>query len=201
MRVARHKVMLPSSSSQDVTVIDDWLYIDYHDRINCLVQIPNDEDEGTDGKGGGDQQQPKFLVFEQTKYALENRNSLAVIGGIIEPHEAPELAARREVEEETGRQCTQMIKLGRFRTDVNRGMGWVHSYLGVNCRKALLTPTTSTLPDNDKEEEEVGTKDAERQDARIITLSELVDAARNGIFLEVQWSNTVALALLHPSLQ
>lgn len=65
------------------------MWIDYHDSINVVVQ--------DETKEGGER---RFLVFEQTKYALEGRSSLAIIGGIIEPGEDPETAARREVEEE-----------------------------------------------------------------------------------------------------
>jgi hypothetical protein len=48
--------------------------------------------------------------------------------------------------------------------------------------------------------EEVGAADAERQDLKSITLRELREAATGGRFLEVQWSNTVSMALLHPEL-
>lgn len=68
------------------------------------------------------EQEKMFFVFTQSKYALEGRISKAIIGGIIEPGEDPENAARREVEEEMGLQCLKLNFLGRFRTDVNRGM-------------------------------------------------------------------------------
>ena len=90
------------------TLIDDWLFIDYHDRINVLVEDPENSEAET-----------KFLVFRQTKYALEGRKSLAIVGGIIEPNEDATDAAAREVNEELGLDC-QLEPLGRFRTDVNR---------------------------------------------------------------------------------
>lgn len=83
--VSLHTVKFPGSD----TTYDDWMWIDYHDSINVVVQ--------DETKEGGER---RFLVFEQTKYALEGRSSLAIIGGIIEPGEDPETAARREVEEE-----------------------------------------------------------------------------------------------------
>ena len=149
------------------------------------------------------QKERMFLVFEQSKYALEGRMSRAIIGGIIEPNEQAEHAARREVEEEMGLQCRTFHFLGRFRTDVNRGMGWVNSFLATKCSKNK--PGERSYEDNDKtssatEEEEVGAADTERQDLKAITLAELRRAARGGEFLEVQWSATVALALLHPEL-
>ena len=110
-------------------VIHDWLVIDYHDRVNVLV-----EDEVQPGK------ERRFLVFEQSKYTLDSRVSLAVVGGIVEPGEEPQVAARREVEEEMGMDCNEFHLLGRYRTDVNRGMGWVNSFLATQCgrRKGIL---------------------------------------------------------------
>ncbi|CAE7839490.1 unnamed protein product, partial [Symbiodinium microadriaticum] len=88
MRVDHHKRLLPDGST-----IDDWLWIDYGDRVNVLVR----EKSTDDGEG-------KFMVFEQTKYALEGP-SWAVVGGFLEAHESPETAALREVREELQFHC------------------------------------------------------------------------------------------------
>jgi len=54
MRVARHSVRLPSPRVDDdggddegvaaaaaaAATVDDWLWIDYHDRVNVLVEAP-----------------------------------------------------------------------------------------------------------------------------------------------------------------
>jgi 8-oxo-dGTP pyrophosphatase MutT (NUDIX family) len=172
------------------SVIPDWLWIDYHDRINVLVEAE---------KKSGDQE-PHFLVFEQTKYALEGRMSLAIVGGIIEPHEEPEQAARREVEEEMGGlQCQDFHFLGRFRTDVNRGMGWTNTFLAANCRKAEPRAAADQHQNQEEEEEEeVGVADTERQDLKRISLNDLRQATIAGKFLEIQWTAAVTLALLRP---
>jgi 8-oxo-dGTP pyrophosphatase MutT (NUDIX family) len=104
MKVQQHSVKLKGSNDN---VINDWLWIDYHDRVNVLVQDGSSSDQ-------------RFLIFRQTKYALEGRTSLAIVGGIVEPGESPEHTAEREVEEELGRSCKSFDVLGRFRTDVNR---------------------------------------------------------------------------------
>lgn len=164
-----------------MNIVDDWLFIDYHDRINVLVEDPNSSSS-----------EPKFLVFKQTKYSLEDRESLAIVGGIIEPGEAALQAAKREVEEEmNGIQCNNIIELGRYRTDVNRGIGWVNSFLFRDCNKKSK-PAAET---NSKDE--VGEHDVERQDLISLPLSQLKQRAMNGEFLEVQWSLTVSMALLH----
>ena len=75
---------------------------------------------------------------------------------------------------------------------------WVNSFLATKCSKNRKTKTQKHL--SKVGEEEVGAADTERQDLRKISLSELRQSVRNGEFLEVQWSNSVALALLHPEL-
>jgi 8-oxo-dGTP pyrophosphatase MutT (NUDIX family) len=186
LKVQQHSVRMPPNDHETGSVIPDWLWIDYHDRINVLVEAEQQS---------GDQE-PHFLVFEQTKYALEGRMSLAIVGGIIEPHEEPEQAARREVEEEMGGlQCQDFHFLGRFRTDVNRGMGWTNTFLAANCRKA---EPRAAADQHQKQEEEVGVADTERQDLKRIGLNDLRQAAIAGKFLEIQWTAAVTLALLRP---
>ena len=183
LKLSQHNVKFPGSD----VVFDDWLWIDYHDRINVLV-----EDKRING------QERNFLVFEQSKYALEGRKSLAIIGGVIEPGEKAEDAARREVDEEmNGLQCNNFYFLGRYRTDVNRGMGWVNGFLASDCSRETIKKDHSFKLDA---EEEVGAPDTERQDLRSISLTRLREAVRNGEFIEVQWTATVALALLHPEI-
>lgn len=178
MRVSLHSVKFPGSN----TTYDDWMWIDYHDRINVLVE---DEKRPEEGK------EPQFLVFEQTKYALEGRNSLAIIGGIIEVGEDPISAARREVHEEmNGLICEEFHSLGRFRTDVNRGLGWLNGFLATKCTRdsKILKPKAM--------ESEVGVSDVEKQNLKSITLTELRQAVIQGKFIEVQWTATVAQAIV-----
>lgn len=191
MRVVQHVVKLDAHAKD---IIDDWLFIDYHDRINVLVQDPKSTNDD-----------PYFLVFEQTKYSLEGRSSLAVVGGIIEPHESPLSAAKREVYEEmNGLVCQTFVNLGRYRTDVNRGIGWVNGFLARDCSlkgQGDMSDHADMVGDGAEADvaEEVGEPDAERQDLLSISLQVLKERAKRGEFLEVQWSNTVALALLHIS--
>eukprot|EP00934_Nitzschia_sp_Nitz4_P002502 Nitzschia sp. Nitz4//scaffold339_size21316//1882//2745//NITZ4_008614-RA/size21316-processed-gene-0.15-mRNA-1//1//CDS//3329548351//2492//frame0 len=180
LKLSQHSVRFPGSE----TTFDDWMWIDYHDRINVLVEAPNSSDE-----------ERQFLVFHQTKYALEGRSSTAIIGGVIEPGEDPEAAARREVDEEmNGLVCENFHALGRYRTDVNRGMGWLHAFWATKCAHDPNQGKHLAL------ENEVGAADTEQQSMTTITLSELRESVLNGEFIEVQWSATVALALLHPEL-
>ena len=125
MRVAQHTVQLTDDANDNAKkkkkkkkVIDDWLFIDYHDRINVLVEAPSNNNNSEK-----DEEQ-KFIILEQTKYALDTL-SYAIVGGIIEPKEDATLAAKREVQEELNISCNNWNSLGKYRTDVNRGMGYV----------------------------------------------------------------------------
>jgi len=176
MKVSLHEVKLPGSDS----VINDWLWVDYHDRVNVLSQTTTNE----------------FLVFEQTKYALEGRSSLAIVGGIVEPKEDPKETARREVDEELHQNCKDFIFLGRYRTDVNRGVGWLNSFLAVGCETHEHDKIASA-----SDEGQVGAADSETQVVKRISLKDLHEAYQAGKFLEVQWTATIGLALQHAKLK
>lgn len=171
LRVDHHTRQIEPGKAGGGARIEDWLWLDYGDRVNVLVQLTS-----------GD-----FQVFSQTKYALEGE-SLAVVGGFIEPGETPIEAAHREVLEEMQLVCRATHLLGRFRTDVNRGMGWVSSLLMQGCGRA---PPSMLLTSDDQE----------KQQPIRMSLAELETAALNARFVEVQWCNTVAMGLLKLGLQ
>jgi 8-oxo-dGTP pyrophosphatase MutT (NUDIX family) len=205
IKVSLHTVKFPGSD----TTYDDWMWIDYHDRINVLVEDETTTTNGEKLSGKGEQQdeddeeeERRFLVFEQTKYALEGKKSLAIIGGIIEPGEDPETAARREVEEEmNGLVCKNFHFLGRYRTDVNRGMGWLNGFLATQCtRNNNNNNSEQKNKDQDFIDNEIGAADTEKQKLVSLTLPELRKALAQGKFLEVQWTATVSQALHHPEL-
>ena len=71
----------------------------------------------------------------------------------------------------------------------------VHPYLATDCSYSSSTDNNPTS----NGEEEVGGHDNEKQHIQTMKLSEVKEALLNGKFVEVQWSNTVALAILHLS--
>jgi hypothetical protein len=81
MRVAQHSVKLVPDGGNDASnrsnkIVSDWLYIDYHDRINVLVEAPSVE-SAQPGEG------QQFIILKQAKYALnDNVPSYAIVGGI-----------------------------------------------------------------------------------------------------------------------
>ena len=81
MRVAQHSVKLVPDGGNDASnrsnkIVSDWLYIDYHDRINVLVEAPSVE-SAQPGEG------QQFIILKQAKYALnDDVPSYAIVGYI-----------------------------------------------------------------------------------------------------------------------
>jgi ADP-ribose pyrophosphatase len=113
IKLEEHQIELP-----DARVLDQWIWIDTPDFV---IVVAVDE-------------QDRFLVFEQTKYASPGI-TLAPVGGYIQPGEEPLVAAKRELLEEMGFTADEWISLGSFVTDANRGNGRGHYFLAKNARK------------------------------------------------------------------
>jgi ADP-ribose pyrophosphatase len=147
----------------DGQVIPGWPWVITPDYINVLAVTP----EG------------RYVVFRQGKYGLEGE-SLAVVGGYIEPGEDPLEAARRELHEETGYAAPEWISLGSYRVDPNRGVCMGMLYLA---RGAVKTG-------------EVHADDLEEQHLLLLTRAEVEAGLRNGQFKVLAWAANIALALL-----
>jgi ADP-ribose pyrophosphatase len=154
-----HEVQLP-----DGRVIPDWPWIITPDYVNVVALT----------EGG------EFLCFRQTKYAVEG-TTLALVGGYIEPGEAPLAAAQRELLEETGYQAPEWIDLGSYRVNGNRGAGTAHLFLARDARSVAE-------PDAD---------DLEEQQLLQLDRAKLEAALAAGEFKVLSWTTAVALALPH----
>jgi ADP-ribose pyrophosphatase len=114
LAVEDHTVELPGGE-----VIEPWPWVVTPDFVNVVVVTEAGE----------------FLMFRQIKYAI-GHESIATVGGYIEPGEAPQDAARRELREETGYESDRWIDLGRYVVDCNRGAGTAHFYLALDAHYA-----------------------------------------------------------------
>jgi ADP-ribose pyrophosphatase len=161
LKVEHHKIELP-----DGRVIEDWPWVITPDYINVVA-------ETADGR---------FLVFRQTKYAIDGP-TLALVGGYIEPGEEPLAAAQRELAEETGHAADEWIDLGAYRVDANRGAG---SGFLFYARGARRTDAAEAAESDDLEEQEMLS----------LTRAEMVAAFIAGGFKCIAWAAAIGLALV-----
>jgi ADP-ribose pyrophosphatase len=75
----------------------------------------------------------RALFIRQYKYG-PHRVALQLPAGYLEPGEAPEAGARRELREETGYEAAHWISLGSYVPDGNRGFGRAHFFLARGAR-------------------------------------------------------------------
>lgn len=98
-------------------LINDWLWTDERSHVNILVHLKAED---------------KYLMFKQKKYGLD-REYYAAVGGLFNIGESGLECAKRELLEETGLEAEEMVDLGKYRVQVNRGGGILYAYLAKNC--------------------------------------------------------------------
>lgn len=157
LTVEMHKVLLPSGK-----IIEDWQWVIMPDFANVIAVDEN----------------KKFLVFKQNKYAVEGE-ALAPIGGYLEPGEDPLAGAKRELLEETGYSSENWYFLGDFAVDANRGCGRGYFYLALNAK-----PVAKPIKD-----------DLEEQNLVFLRKEELEKELDAGSFKIMPWAAAIALAL------
>jgi ADP-ribose pyrophosphatase len=157
LTVEEHTIQLSNGQ-----VIADWPWVIMPDYINVVVVTA----EGA------------FLCFRQTKYAVDGE-TLALVGGYLEPGEDPLQAAQRELLEETGFQAAEWMPLGSWAVDANRGAGAAHAFLATGAHR-ITEPTGGDL---------------EEQELLYLSREEVEAALTGGAFRVLPWSNALALAL------
>lgn len=157
LTVEEHHIALP-----DGDTIPDWSWVIIPDSVIILVRSENG----------------KFLMFDQTKYALDG-TSYAPVGGMLEPGEKPLAGAKRELLEELGMKAKRWIDLGEYTLDANRHVAVTHLYLALDAR-------VHAAPDSD---------DLEDQQLLELDLQDLAKAVQDGRFKVLAWIAVVSLAL------
>jgi ADP-ribose pyrophosphatase len=161
LRVEDHTVQLP-----DGRVIEQWPWIITPDFVN-VVAITADE---------------RFVCFRQVKYAIVG-DSLAPVGGYLEPGEEPLAAAQRELLEETGYAAAHWIDLGHYRVDTNRGAGTGYFFLARQAHSVAARDAD----------------DLEEQELRLLDRAQVEAALDAGEFKAMPWMSIIALALRYLS--
>lgn len=157
LTVESHTLKLP-----DGQIIPDWPWIIIPSAAIVLAMR-------ADGK---------FLCFRQTKYAVTG-TTLAPVGGMLEPGEAPLEAAKRELLEEMGYTSSNWVNLGSHILDPNRGIATMHLFLALDA-KQVAEPNSDDLED---------------QELLLLSRAELENALKAGEFKILAWSAVVAMSL------
>jgi ADP-ribose pyrophosphatase len=157
--VENHVIQVP-----DGRVIPNWAWVITPDYVNILARTT-----------GG-----QFIVFHQTKYSIPGE-TLAIVGGYLEPGEDPLAAAKRELQEETGYASEHWTSLGAYPVDGNRGCGTAHFFLALDAAFTTRTPSD----------------DLEEQELLLLSESELRQAWIEGQFKLLPWAAIIGLALQH----
>lgn len=158
-----------SVKTEDGHIINDWLWADERSHVNILVHLKEED---------------KYLLFKQKKYGLLEPK-LALVGGLFEEGDTPEGCAHRELLEETGLQTDEMIGLGSYRVQVNRGGGMLHAFYAKNCIKSKTAASHFE-------------QDYEAQEIMKLTKRELMDSILTKQEIgEAQWLSVASTALLY----
>jgi ADP-ribose pyrophosphatase len=112
LSVWRERVMLPGGRE-----IDDYYQVALPDFV-VLVAVTADD----------------FAVMLKGYKHGARRSCLTFPGGLLEPGEDPEAAARRELLEETGFACGEIASLGSFIVNGNQHCANAHIFYGTNAR-------------------------------------------------------------------
>jgi ADP-ribose pyrophosphatase len=158
LEVERHSLELP-----DGRLISNWQWIVTPDYVNVVVVTK----EGA------------FLCLRQTKYAVAG-TTLALVGGYLNPGEAPLAAAQRELREETGYTAPDWRSLGSYAVDGNRGVGHAHLFLAQNAHRVGA----------------IDTDDLESQALLRLDRAQVTAALAQGEFKVLPWAAAMALALV-----
>ena len=153
--------------AENGAIIEDWLWEDERSHVNIVVHLKKEN---------------KYLVMKQNKYGFRG-SKLAIVGGLFNTGDTPDQCAERELLEETGLEAGELIPLGSYRVQANRGGGILHGYLAKDC---VLSAKNAGNFENDYEHMEV----------HKLTRDELQEKLMQHKFGEAQHAGIVALALL-----
>ena len=174
--IEQHCVRLPKKGEPGATTtVDDWMY-HVPDRFVNVLPV--------DAAG-------RFLLFRQTKYATTREfgtPTLATVGGQIDAGESPSACAARELKEETGFVAREMLALGSYVLNANRGCGVGYLFVALDAAHPTLSGSAAAAALD-------GGDDLEEMHAVWLSRDELDDALLANEFKCGTWALTCLLAL------
>ena len=112
LKVWRERIALP-----DGRQIDDYYQVALPDFVVLVAVTPDDH----------------AVMLKGYKHGVQ-RECLTFPGGLLEPNEDPERAAGRELAEETGFACRDIVSLGAFVVNGNQRCATGHFFYGSGAR-------------------------------------------------------------------
>lgn len=163
LRIQKQSVVTPNGHP-----IDDWHVIELPSFVNVMARL----------EGGG------FLLLRQNKFLCQGE-SLATVGGLIDPGETPRSAAERELWEESGCRSQTWVELGDYVIDPNRGCGRCYLFFADHCKRC----------------EPASAPDAEQLDILVVSEQELLQIALSPEVKSLAWATCILKTLLWKNLQ
>jgi ADP-ribose pyrophosphatase len=159
LSVWREKVALP-----DGREIDDYFEISLPDFVVVVAVTAED----------------RAVMLKGYKHGAR-RPCLTFPGGLIEPGEGPEEAARRELREESGFDCREIVPLGSYIVNGNQRCATAHIYYGTGAR--LVGPPSE--------------RDLERASQVLLPFDQLSEQVGHEGFNLMPHATALGLAFMH----
>ena len=208
------------ASEDGESMVNDWIFMEEMDAVNVIVQdqsgkfpvfkqgkyaIPGETFSPVGGfvdNGEAPWESARREVIEElglgSRKTLDTiRNQISSSNHQYTDHKAA-FAAIPKIHKsldsfglavgDTMPEETDWVFLGRYRTAANRGGGFIYTYLLKKAVPVVENGGTSNFQI---------TGDDEAQEIHFLTYDELQSRLKDGLFQEVKWAATIALALLH----
>jgi ADP-ribose pyrophosphatase len=134
----RHSSAAPRVTARERTVLSPWVTViartivrgdSANEAVYHALELPDYVSVLAATDDG------RIVLVRQYRPALEDF-STELPGGLLDPGEEPAICAQRELLEETGYMCNELVPLGIYAPDTGRLGNRLWGYFAPNCRPA-----------------------------------------------------------------